>query len=700
MGRIRTEQGGRAPAARVGLLLGALALLSALAGVAFAAGGGWVMRTSPTTQDLHAVAMPDVTHAWAAGDGGTVVSTADGGATWAVENSGTVQDLRGIAAADAAHAWAVGDGGTIVSTADGGATWTSQPSNTGHDLFAVSFSDTLHGWAAGAGGTILSTTDGGVTWVTQPSGVTSDLHGISAADANHVWAVGDGGTIVSTSDGGAGWTKQESGTTQDLAGVTARGTLAWAVGAGGTILGTQDAGRTWSVLASPNDNDLAAVTFTDGRRGWVAGAAGTILVSADAGATWTVQASDSEADLHALVFADAHRGLAIGAGGVILATAAGGVADTVAPVTSATGLSPDGTSAWGNTDRTVTLRAKDADSGVAATYYSVDGGPQQTYTGPFSISEAGSHLVTYRSIDRAGNLEPKRSGYVNIDTGRPVCRVFADLSGRPGTVVKFRYRIDDPAPSCGTAAVTISIYRGQRAVKRVQIPGVPTGANQVRAYTLGLTAGTYRWVVTATDAAGNRQSSYGTGKLTVKPWPLPTTRAVQRRLVALRYLPPGAVTGVNDYRTQQAVIAFQAWSGLTRDGVVGGKTNVRLANAAPPEPRPVAALGHYVQIFRARGVALFVNNGALVRAVHCSTGKPGFTTPAGQFSVYFKSIRHWSEQYSCWMPYASFFHGGVGLHAYDFVPAYPASHGCVRLPNPEAAWAYAFTPLGTPVYVY
>ena len=38
----------------------------------------------------------------------------------------------------------------------------------------------------------------------------------------------------------------------------------------------------------------------------------------------------------------------------------------------------------------------------------------------------------------------------------------------------------------------------------------------------------------------------------------------QKRLVAMKYLPPEAVTGKNDYRTKQAVMAFQAWAGLSR----------------------------------------------------------------------------------------------------------------------------------------
>jgi lipoprotein-anchoring transpeptidase ErfK/SrfK len=147
-------------------------------------------------------------------------------------------------------------------------------------------------------------------------------------------------------------------------------------------------------------------------------------------------------------------------------------------------------------------------------------------------------------------------------------------------------------------------------------------------------------------------------------------------------------------------MAFQAWNGLTRDGVAGVATRKKLAAGSAPTPRPESASGHYVEIFRSLGVALCIDNGTLVRAVHCSTGRSGMATTPGTWSVYLKSLRFWSQQYQSWMPYASFFHNGEGLHGYGDVPAYPASHGCVRLPMPEAPWVYDFAYMGATVYVY
>ena len=69
----------------------------------------------------------------------------------------------------------------------------------------------------------------------------------------------------------------------------------------------------------------------------------------------------------------------------------------------------------------MTLGASDALSGVAVTYYTVDGGAAQLYAGgPFLVGGEGSHPVTYWSVDAAGNIEGTHTGYVNIDTTPPV----------------------------------------------------------------------------------------------------------------------------------------------------------------------------------------------------------------------------------------------------------------------------------------
>ena len=67
------------------------------------------------------------------------------------------------------------------------------------------------------------------------------------------------------------------------------------------------------------------------------------------------------------------------------------------------------------------LDAKDATSGVAATYYTIDGGAAQTYGRPFVADlSTGSHSVTFWSVDTAGNVEPVQTFTLKIDTVPPV----------------------------------------------------------------------------------------------------------------------------------------------------------------------------------------------------------------------------------------------------------------------------------------
>ena len=200
-------------------------------------------------------------------------------------------------------------------------------------------------------------------------------------------------------------------------------------------------------------------------------------------------------------------------------------------------------------------------------------------------------------------------------------------------------------------------------------------------------------------------ASTPTATPTPKPKPpakpkLRTIADVQHRLVALHYLPSSAVSGKDDYRTQQAVMAFQAWNGLQRDGIAGPKTKARLLKASAPKPRRERVAGRFVEVFRNLGVMLLVDRGKLVRAAHVSTGMPGLATPVGRFAVYMKSPDWWSTKYDVWMRYASFFVGGDAIHGLYPVPAYPASHGCVRMSMPEAPFVYGFLRLGTPVFVF
>jgi hypothetical protein len=174
-------------------------------------------------------------------------------------------------------------------------------------------------------------------------------------------------------------------------------------------------------------------------------------------------------------------------------------------------------------------------------------------------------------------------------------------------------------------------------------------------------------------------------------------RDVQQLLVDLGFLAATGVTGTPGDETSVAVLAFQKWSGLPRTGVLDARTTAAVEHATRPQPvlrRP----GKRVEILLGRQVALAIADNRVERVFHISSGAYG-RTPSGRFRVYRKERMSWSVPFSTWMPFASYFVGGIAFHAYPSVPAYPASHGCVRMMARDAPLMYAFATYGTPVDV-
>src|SRR5215475_10200260 len=125
--------------------------------------------------------------------------------------------------------------------------------------------------------------------------------------------------------------------------------------------------------------------------------------------------------------------------------------------------------------------------------------------------------------------------------------------------------------------------------------------------------------------------------------------------------------------------------------------------------------------------AYFYKGERLVGESTVSTGKPGFSTPPGRYTVLSKDIGHVSTVFCDYiddygnvvrsnidcrkdrrppgshfdgarMPYAMFFRGGYAMHQ-GYVPPFAASHGRIRLPGQMAIRFFENAPVGTPVTV-
>lgn len=146
--------------------------------------------------------------------------------------------------------------------------------------------------------------------------------------------------------------------------------------------------------------------------------------------------------------------------------------------------------------------------------------------------------------------------------------------------------------------------------------------------------------------------------------------ALERRLAELHYALQG-VDGFYGNDTFEAVLAFQKVNGLPRTGRVEPWLWRRLAHASVPR---AYRGGDYIEIDKTRQVLLDVHAGVVTRVVHVSTGATG-NTPLGSWQVY-RKVGGWD--WVLWYP--MYFKGGFAIHGYPSVPAYPASHGCVRVP--------------------
>jgi L,D-transpeptidase catalytic domain len=172
---------------------------------------------------------------------------------------------------------------------------------------------------------------------------------------------------------------------------------------------------------------------------------------------------------------------------------------------------------------------------------------------------------------------------------------------------------------------------------------------------------------------------------------------LQRGLLKLGFATP--VTGSFDGLTANAVNVFRKTNGMGRDGYAAtsvygmvlrgqGAFKLRYPNAGTH--------GKHVEFDWSRQVLVLADHGKAYRAYHVSSGKPSTPTVFGSFHFYSKTPGTNSHG----MVYSSYFIGGYAIHGYASVPNYPASHGCLRVPIPNAVSIYNWIDIGDPIFTY
>jgi peptidoglycan hydrolase-like protein with peptidoglycan-binding domain len=171
----------------------------------------------------------------------------------------------------------------------------------------------------------------------------------------------------------------------------------------------------------------------------------------------------------------------------------------------------------------------------------------------------------------------------------------------------------------------------------------------------------------------------------------PSVRVLEQRLAAMHYALRNT-DGVYGDDTMEAVLAFQKVHGLARTGRVDRSLWPRILHGSTPPARDPH--GNHVEVDKTRQVLFEVRDGKVVLVVHVSTGATG-NTPVGTWHVYRRVTG-----FDWVLYYPTYFLRGFAIHGYPDVPAYPASHGCVRVPMWIAQRLYAMDAYGDTVIVY
>ncbi len=258
-------------------------------------------------------------------------------------------------------------------------------------------------------------------------------------------------------------------------------------------------------------------------------------------------------------------------------------------------------------------------------------------------------------------------------------------------------------PYVGGQSVKLSFYREGRkvSVKTVSVQAIGNGAGQFHVSLSSPDAGLVQ--VRAAHYATAQQGAFSAASQGVRFVNTnlglgasgQSVRLLQSELDVLHYAVP--LTGVLDEGTGRALVAYRKMTGLERIPYAGRKVFELLERGAGAFHVRYPGDGRHVEGDLTKQVlALIEPNGRVHSIYTMSSGKPSTPTVIGRFSVYMKTPGENSEG----MVDSNYFIRGYAIHGYAEVPTYAASHGCLRVPVPDAATIYAWVRQGTPVDVY
>ena len=247
--------------------------------------------------------------------------------------------------------------------------------------------------------------------------------------------------------------------------------------------------------------------------------------------------------------------------------------DTTPPTTSI-GLSGSLVGGVWESAVTVTLTATDNLSGVAHTYYSLDGGAYVNYTGSFVVGTVGSHTVKFYAVDVAGNTEASQTTTFTIESPTAVALSANPSPASYGQAVSLKAVVT--ASVSGTPTGTVIFLRGGTTLGSASLSGgvatlststLPVGSDSLSAVYAGAT---------------NYLGSSGTAVETIDAAPTTTTLvssvnpALYGQSVTLTATVASTTTG-----TPHGTVTFKSGSTTLGTGTLSGGVATLATTALP-----------------------------------------------------------------------------------------------------------------------
>ena len=263
------------------------------------------------------------------------------------------------------------------------------------------------------------------------------------------------------------------------------------------------------------------------------------------------------------------------------------------------------------------------------------------------------------------------------------------------TLVRIRGRMNKAAAG---ETVTVEVFRkGKlRSHRNVRVGKRGRFATKVRVGVVGryriravhrrsktVAAGTSNRVAISAIRARARMGARG-----------PRVELLQKLLAKLGYAIPK--TGRFDDATGRAVLAYRKVNRMRRISSANRTIFKRLFVGRGAFRLKYPKAGKHVEADLSRQVLVLAKKGKPWRVYHTSSGTSATPTVKGRFSFYRKEPGYNAKE----MYYSSYFIRGYAIHGYKSVPTHPASHGCLRVPIPNAISIYRWISTGDPIFVY